>query len=87
MPRPKRDRYVHIYAASSFSADLRPAASGRPRILSGLISDRFLAGIVTAYTLSGWPDLIVGLGILTLNADAAREVWSAARAEHRQADG
>ena len=45
-----------------------------------------LAGIVTAYTLSGWPDLIVGLGILTLNADAAREVWSAAREEHRQAE-
>ena len=35
---------------------------------------------------STWPDLIVGLGILTLNADAAREVWSAAREEHRQAD-
>ena len=46
-----------------------------------------LAGIVTAYTLSGWPDLIVGLGILAINADASREVWSAAREEHRQADG
>ena len=45
-----------------------------------------LAGIVTAYTLSGWPDLIVGLGILAINADASREVWSAAREEHRQAD-
>jgi Co/Zn/Cd efflux system component len=43
------------------------------------------AGLVTAYTLSGWPDLIVGLGIAVLNADAAREVWSAAREEHRQA--
>ena len=42
-----------------------------------------VAGIVTAYTLSGWPDLIVGLGILAINADAAREVWSAAREEHR----
>jgi Co/Zn/Cd efflux system component len=40
------------------------------------------AGILTA-TLwpSAWPDLIVGLGIAALNADAAREVWSAARAE------
>ena len=43
------------------------------------------AGIVTAYTLSGWPDLIVGLGIAAMNADAAREVWSAAREEHRAA--
>lgn len=41
------------------------------------------AGVVTAYTLSGWPDLIVGLGIAAMNADAAREVWSAAREEHR----
>ena len=43
------------------------------------------AGFVTAYTLSGWPDLIVGLGIAAMNADAAREVWSAAREEHRVA--
>lgn len=43
------------------------------------------AGLVTAYTLSGWPDLIVGLGIAALNADAAREVWEAAREEHRSA--
>ena len=41
------------------------------------------AGFVTAYTLSGWPDLIVGLGIAAMNADAAREVWNAAREEHR----
>jgi Co/Zn/Cd efflux system component len=44
------------------------------------------AGFVTAYTLSGWPDLIVGLGIMAMNADAAREVWSAAREEHRAAN-
>lgn len=43
------------------------------------------AGIVTAFTLSAWPDLIVGLGIAVLNADAAREVYQAARAEHAEA--
>ena len=43
------------------------------------------AGFMTAYTLSGWPDLIVGLGIAAMNADAAREVWTAAREEHREA--
>jgi Co/Zn/Cd efflux system component len=43
------------------------------------------AGFVTAYTLSGWPDLIVGIGIAAMNTDAAREVWSAARQEHRVA--
>ena len=44
-----------------------------------------VAGFVTAYTLSGWPDLTVGLGIAAMNADAAREVWSTAREEHRVA--
>jgi Co/Zn/Cd efflux system component len=44
------------------------------------------AGFMTAYTRSGWPDLIVGLGIAAVNADAAREVWSAAREEHRAAN-
>lgn len=44
------------------------------------------AGFVTAYTLSGWPDLIVGIGIAAMNADAAREVWSAAHEENRVAN-
>jgi Co/Zn/Cd efflux system component len=43
------------------------------------------AGLLTAYTLSVWPDLIVGLAIAAMNAGAAREVWSAAREEHRAA--
>ncbi|ESW84564.1 cation diffusion facilitator family transporter [Mesorhizobium sp. C280B] len=43
-----------------------------------------LAGLVTAFLWrSAWPDLIVGLGIAAVNADAAREVWEAAREEHR----
>ncbi|NBJ11225.1 cation transporter [Microvirga arsenatis] len=41
------------------------------------------AGLVTAATLSAWPDLIVGLAIAAINADAAREVWEEAREEHR----
>lgn len=44
------------------------------------------AGVLTVYTLSAWPDLIVGLGIAAMNADAAREVWEAAREEHRTAE-
>jgi Co/Zn/Cd efflux system component len=44
------------------------------------------AGLVTAFLWrTAWPDLIVGLGIAVLNADAAREVWTAARREHRAA--
>ena len=43
-------------------------------------------GAVTAYLWrSAWPDLIVGVGIATMNADAAREVWQAAHEEHRAA--
>ena len=44
------------------------------------------AGIVTALLWrSAWPDLIVGLAIALMNADAARKVWEAAREEHRAA--
>jgi Co/Zn/Cd efflux system component len=39
------------------------------------------AGIITAVMPSAWPDLIVGLGVAVLNADAAREVYLAAKAE------
>lgn len=45
-----------------------------------------LAGLATAFLWrSAWPDLLVGIGIAALNADAAREVWEAARDEHRAA--
>jgi Co/Zn/Cd efflux system component len=39
------------------------------------------AGLVTAFTYSVWPDVIVGLGIAAMNATAAKEVWEAARSE------
>jgi Co/Zn/Cd efflux system component len=44
------------------------------------------AGHITLVWASGWPDLIVGIGIALMNADAAKEVWEAARAEHREAE-
>lgn len=41
------------------------------------------AGLSTAFVWrSAWPDLVVGLAIVAMNADAAREVWEAARGEH-----
>ncbi|CCD95755.1 putative cation efflux transporter [Bradyrhizobium sp. ORS 375] len=44
------------------------------------------AGLVTAFAWrSIWPDLIVGVGIALMNADAAREVWEAAHEEHKAA--
>src|SRR6202521_69909 len=44
------------------------------------------AGLLTAASQSPWPDLLVGLGIAVLNADAAREVFVAARKEHAAAE-
>jgi Co/Zn/Cd efflux system component len=44
-----------------------------------------VAGVLTALFSSAWPDLITGVGIAALNAGAAREVWEAARSEHREA--
>ena len=43
------------------------------------------AGLVTAYTFSALPDLIVGLGIAGMNADAAREVYLTAWNESKLA--
>ena len=42
-------------------------------------------GLFTVYVRSAWPDPIVGLGIAVMNADAAREVYTTARAELRAA--
>jgi len=47
-----------------------------------------LAGAVVGLaTMSGWADIIVGLGIGVLNADAARAVWRTARAERLDLEG
>ncbi len=45
-----------------------------------------IAAFITARTLSAWPDLIAGLGIALMNADAARDVWKAARQERQLAE-
>lgn len=41
------------------------------------------AAVATALHPSIWPDVVVGLGIAYMNADAAKEIWEAARAEQR----
>ena len=70
-----------------------PAARGGSLTRAAFLSARndafanlaiIAAGFVTAVLwTSAWPDLIVGLGIAAMNADAAREEWTAAREEHR----
>ena len=84
----------------SHQSVVRAHASSVPGTYGSLTREAFLSArndvlanvaiittaFVTAYTLSGWPDLIVGLGIAAMNADAAREVWSVACEEHRVAN-
>jgi Co/Zn/Cd efflux system component len=41
------------------------------------------AAMLTLAWPSGWPDLIVGVGIAIMNADAAKKVWAAARKEQQ----
>jgi len=36
---------------------------------------------VTHLTLSGWPDIVLGLFIVALNLTAAKEVWETATEE------
>ena len=43
------------------------------------------AGLITFFLRLAWPDLIVGLGIALMNADAAREIYTMARSEYRTA--
>jgi Co/Zn/Cd efflux system component len=43
------------------------------------------AAVVTLAWRSGWPDLVVGIGIGIMNADAAHKVWAAARREEQTA--
>jgi Co/Zn/Cd efflux system component len=38
-------------------------------------------GLVTAVADSGWPDLVLGVFIIAINASAAREVWEVAEQE------
>jgi len=44
----------------------------------------FLAGAVTLVWVSAVPDLIVGAVIFVMNADSARDILHAARAEHKE---
>ena len=56
--------------------------SARNDVLANLAM--IVAGLLTVSVWrSAWPDLITGLGIIAVNADAATDVWQAARQEHR----
>ncbi|RUW25271.1 cation transporter [Mesorhizobium sp. M4B.F.Ca.ET.215.01.1.1] len=72
-------RYRHHGGSLSRAAFL----SARNDVLANVAI--IAAGLVTAFLWnSAWPDIIVGLAIAVLNADAAREVFSAARREQAE---
>ena len=64
-------RFRHLGGSLSLAAFL----SARNDVLANAAI--ILAGLATGYTLSAWPDLIVGLGIAVMNAGAAGEVYKA----------
>ncbi|HEY6670072.1 MAG TPA: cation transporter [Methyloceanibacter sp.] len=68
-------RYRHHGGSLSLAAFL----SARNDVLANAAI--IAAGLLTAYTLSPWPDLVVGLGIALMNAGAARDVFQASRKE------
>src|SRR6266516_2494044 len=59
--------------------------SARSRARLGMAVAGILLVPVASTLWTAWPDLIVGLGIFAINAGAGREVWTVARAEHREA--
>jgi Co/Zn/Cd efflux system component len=67
------------YRRHGGSLSLAAFLSARNDVLANVAI--ILAGLVTAYVLSIWPDLIVGLGIAAINADAALKVYNAAQRE------
>jgi Co/Zn/Cd efflux system component len=67
------------YRRHGGSLSLAAFLSARNDVLANVAI--ILAGLITAYTLSIWPDLIVGLGIAAINADAALKVYKAAQEE------
>jgi Co/Zn/Cd efflux system component len=71
------------YRAQGGSLTRAAFLSARNDVLANIAI--IVAGFVTAYTLTAWPDLIVGLGIFLMNLDAAREVYLAALKERAQA--
>lgn len=67
------------YRRHGGSLSLAAFLSARNDVLANVAI--ILAGLITVYTLSIWPDLIVGLSIAAINADAALKVYKAAQKE------
>ena len=80
---------VNLSCAIMLACYRRTGSPSRAAFLSArndtLANVAIIATDSSPHTRSAWPDPIVGLGIALMNADAAREVYGAAREEHRAA--
>jgi Co/Zn/Cd efflux system component len=67
------------YRRHSGSLTLAAFLSARNDVIANLAI--IGAGLVTGYSRSAWPDLVVGLGIALTNVDSAKEIYQLAREE------
>ena len=83
---------VNLYAASLLA---RFRTKGGSLTRAAFLSARndaaaniaiMVAGALTFWLRSAWPDLLIGIGIALMNVGAAKEVWEAAHLEKREAE-
>ncbi|WP_288798238.1 cation transporter [uncultured Arsenicicoccus sp.] len=67
----------HRHAGGSMTAAAFLAARNDVLVNAAII----LMGLVTAWTGSGWPDVVLGVVIIAVNVTAAHEVWEVAEDE------
>ena len=53
--------------------------AARNDVIAGVLI--IVVAVITAWTLSGWPDIVLGIVIVALNGTAAKEVWELAEEE------
>ena len=70
---------IALAAALRSTADAGHQSASAGRLNNG----QRLTTVQIILSRSGWPDLILGLGIAFMNADAAKEIYQLAREEHR----
>lgn len=69
------------YRQHSGSLTLAAFLSARNDVIANIAI--IAAGLLTGYSRSAWPDLVVGLGIALMNAGSAKEIYQLAREERR----
>ena len=69
------------YRQHSGSLTLAAFLSARNDVIANVAI--IAAGLLTGYSRSAWPDLVVGLGIALMNAGSAKEIYQLAREERR----